>query len=52
VVPEDIKTLAVPVLAHRLTTARTFGLKSSNQEIMERLLSTVPLPTEDWGKRL
>lgn len=52
VVPEDIKTLAIPVLAHRLTTARTFGLKSSNQEIVERLLSTVPLPTEEWGKRL
>lgn len=52
VVPEDIKTLAVPVLSHRLTTARTFGLQSSNREIMERLLSAVPLPTEDWGTRL
>lgn len=51
VVPEDIKTLAVPVLAHRLTTARAFGLQSSNQEIMKRLLSKVPLPTEDWSKR-
>ncbi len=52
VVPEDIKTLAVPVLAHRLTTARTFGLKSSNSEIIERLLSTVSLTTEDWSRRL
>lgn len=51
VVPEDIKTLAVPVLAHRLTTARAFGLQSSNQEIMKRLLSKIPLPTEDWSKR-
>ena len=51
VVPEDIKALAVPVLAHRLTTARAFGLQSSNQEIMKRLLSNVPLPTEDWSKR-
>lgn len=49
-IPEDIKTLAVPVLAHRLTTARTFGLKTSGKEIIERLLTTVPLPTEDWGK--
>lgn len=48
VVPEDIKTLAVPVLAHRLTTARTFGLQSSAREIMSQLLSAVPLPTEDW----
>lgn len=52
VVPEDIKTLAVPVLAHRLTCVRTFGLSSEGRQIMERLLSTVTLPTEDWGKRL
>lgn len=52
VVPEDIKTLAVPVLAHRLTCVRTFGLSSSNRQMIERLLSTVSLPTEDWGKRL
>lgn len=52
VVPEDIKELAVPVLAHRLTTARSFTRSSSNRETIERLLSTVPLPTEDWGKRL
>lgn len=52
VVPEDIKALAVPVLAHRLTSVRTFGLSTSNGQIIERLLSTVALPTEDWGKRL
>lgn len=52
VVPEDIKALAVPVLAHRLTTARAFGLLSSGSEIIKRLLDTVPLPTEDWGNRL
>lgn len=52
VVPEDIKALAVPVLAHRLTAVRTFGISSANRQIIERLLSTVALPTEDWGKRL
>ena len=51
-VPEDIKALAVPVLAHRLTAVRTFGLFSANRQIIERLLSTVARPTEDWGKRL
>lgn len=51
VLPEDIKLLAVPVLAHRLTTARTFGLKTSGKEIIERLLTTVPLPEEDWEQR-
>ena len=52
VVPEDIKALAVPVLAHRLTTAHSFGGHTSNREILNRLLSFVPLPTEDWGVRL
>ena len=52
VVPEDVKALAVPVLAHRLTTARSFGSKSSAKEITERLLSTVSLPTEDWRQRV
>ncbi len=52
VVPEDIKMLAVPVLAHRLTTVQSFSSSSSSRQIIERLLSTVLLPTEDWGKRL
>lgn len=52
VVPEDIKTLAVPVLAHRLICARSFGSRSMAPQVIERLLSSVPLPTEDWGRRL
>lgn len=52
VVPEDMKTLAVPVLAHRLTTARSFGTYSTGKEIIQKLLSVVPLPTEDWRGRL
>lgn len=51
-VPEDIKTLAVPVLAHRITTARSFDSHASGKEIIRRLLSQIPLPTEDWGGRL
>ncbi len=51
VAPEDIKALAVPVLAHRLVTARSFGTSASAADAVARVLSTVPLPTEDWGKR-
>lgn len=51
-VPEDIKVLAVPVLSHRLTAAHTFGSPSLGRENIERLLGTVALPTEEWGKRL
>lgn len=51
VVPEDIKALAFPVLAHRLTTARALGSRSLGEEILERLLLAVPVPTEDWRQR-
>lgn len=52
VIPEDLKTLAVPVLAHRLSTARSFGTGSSGRDIIEGILASVPLPTEDWRTRL
>ncbi len=51
-IPEDIKALAVPVLAHRIIAARTFGMQATAAETVIRLLNQVPLPTEDWGKRL
>lgn len=50
VVPEDIKALAVPVLAHRLRTGHFTGRQLSGSEVVSRLLHTVPLPTEDWGR--
>ncbi len=50
VVPEDIKALAVPVLAHRLGAGRLSGRRLSGPEIIHRLLNTLPLPTEDWGR--
>ncbi len=49
VVPEDIKKVAVPVLAHRLL------LEYSNEEqklsTIEGLLASIPVPTEEWDKR-
>ncbi len=48
VVPEDMKTLAVPILAHRLTMARGYGSRSLGRDILEQILMTVPVPTEDW----
>ncbi len=52
VVPEDIKDLAVPVLAHRIIPARTVSQQASCRAVLTELLSSIPLPTEDWGKRL
>lgn len=50
VIPEDIKTVAVPVMAHRLVINRGYGSLSSGRQIIESLLETVPLPTEDWSR--
>lgn len=49
VVPEDIKALAVPVLAHRLVLARTLTGRSTGRQIIEQLLNTVFVPTEEWN---
>ncbi len=48
VVPEDIKYVAVPVLAHRMLTE--FGSGKANEDYIRGLLNTVALPTEDWKK--
>ena len=51
VVPEDIKAVAVPVLAHRLSLAAGEDEKRLSAQIIIEILKNVPLPTEDWGKR-
>lgn len=49
VTPEDIKAIAVPVLAHRLTVSGGIGSQAQKQAAAD-LLQSVPVPTEDWGK--
>jgi MoxR-like ATPase len=47
VIPDDVKTLALPVLSHRIivkTAARLRG--RSEEDIIREILSTVPVPTE------
>jgi MoxR-like ATPase len=51
VVPEDIKTVAVPVLAHRIQIAGGSLQADRPVLIIEELLKTVSLPTEDWKGR-
>lgn len=51
VVPEDIKAVAVPVLAHRIQ-ARSSSLQADyTVAVVEELLKTTSLPTEDWNGR-
>ncbi|HIQ75016.1 MAG TPA: MoxR family ATPase [Candidatus Cottocaccamicrobium excrementipullorum] len=50
VTPEEIKELAVPVLAHRLVLPGIYGQNAAPQEIIRRILSQVPVPTEEWDR--
>lgn len=50
VTPEDIKTMAVPVLAHRLTMNVSFGAASAARCAVTELLNTITVPTEEWSK--
>ena len=49
VVPEDIKKLAIPVLAHRLVLEGSFYLQDAARTQMELILKEIPVPTEEWG---
>ncbi|EET62722.1 ATPase family associated with various cellular activities (AAA) [Marvinbryantia formatexigens DSM 14469] len=51
VVPEDIKTVAVPVLAHRLGLSAAEDSDRARAQVIRELLSRVPLPTEEWSRR-
>lgn len=50
VVPEDVKALAVSVLAHRLVLAGA-GDTDAERRVMEEILKRVEVPVEDWKKK-
>ena len=50
VVPEDVKMLAVPVLAHRLIPAQSYGYYIEQERVMEEVLDGVPGPTERFER--
>ncbi len=47
VTPDDVKALAVPVLAHRIIMG--YGSGDGGKEIVERILATTSVPTEEFG---
>ncbi len=51
VVPEDIKELAVPVMAHRIVPEGGYFGEDAAKEQIVSILNEVALPTEEWGKR-
>ncbi len=50
VVPEDVKALAVPCLAHRIKMAGGFSTVQEQKASIARLLNSVPVTTEEWSK--
>lgn len=46
VVPDDVKDLAVPVLAHRIVlTPEALFAANTNEQVLEELIESVPAPT-------
>ena len=52
VLPDDVKALAVPVFAHRLILKVKYNSSSKAAELIQRLLTTVPAPTESTTEKL
>ncbi len=52
VLPDDVKTLAVPVFAHRLILKVKYNSANKATELIQKLLNTVPAPTESTTEKL
>ena len=51
VVPDDIQSLAVPVIAHRLLLASEAQMRGTNaEEVLEALLGRVPIPGREQAE--
>ena len=51
VIPDDIKALAAPVLAHRLVVKTETGLRGQSAEtIVQAVLASTPVPVEEVSK--
>ena len=48
-IPDDVKKLAVPVLAHRLVVSYGYQKGQEAEKIVREILETVPVPTEDFA---
>ena len=47
VTPDDVKALAVPVLAHRIVMG--YGKTGESNSFMEKILATTTVPTEEFS---
>ena len=51
VVPEDIKSVAVPVLSHRLSLSAAAEGGKGEEKGVDEILKVTELPTEEWERR-
>lgn len=49
VVPEDVKAVAVPILAHRLILSRGLESAVGGNQVIAAILEKIPVPTEKWA---
>ena len=47
VIPDDVKALAVPVMAHRVILRGLYGKAGENEAFIREILDKVPAPTEE-----
>lgn len=52
VLPDDVKALTAPVFAHRLILKVKYNSANKATELVQRLLQTVPAPTESTTEKL
>lgn len=50
VIPDDVKKLAVPVLAHRVMLSYGYQKTEENQKFIEDILEQVKVPTEEFSR--
>lgn len=50
VVPEDVKVLAAPVMAHRVVMYGGINRAQNTVNTIKEILDQVPVPTENWEK--
>lgn len=48
-IPDDVKALAVPVLAHRLKLSYGYGQGQEAEAVIREILDKIPAPTEDFA---
>lgn len=52
IIPEDIKKLAVNVLAHRIIPKGSYYSSDMAEGMITDILSKLPVPTEEWSRRV